>query len=74
MTQYLSAEAVNNTLEFVSGVSGIGSVIVFTYVRQGIIDGTDRPEWFQTFLSFAFVTSPFSLGLNSFFLTKALCN
>jgi methyltransferase (TIGR00027 family) len=53
VTQYLTAEAVSNTLEFVSDVSGAESGIVFTYVREGIIDGTDRPEWFGPFLSFA---------------------
>jgi methyltransferase (TIGR00027 family) len=62
---YITAEAVNNTLEFVSGVSGVGSAIVFTYVRRGIIDGTARPEWFRPFLSFARkVGSPFIFGLD----------
>jgi methyltransferase (TIGR00027 family) len=65
VTQYITAEAVNNTLEFVSGVSGVGSAIVFTYVRRGIIDGTARPEWFRPFLSFARkVGSPFIFGLD----------
>jgi len=65
VTQYITAEAVNNTLEFVSGVSGVGSGIVFTYVRRGIIDGTDCPEWFEQFLSFARkVGSPFIFGLD----------
>jgi methyltransferase (TIGR00027 family) len=64
VTQYITAEAVNNTLEFVSHVSGVGSAIVFTYVRRGLIDGTDRPEWFEPFLSFADkVGSPFIFGL-----------
>lgn len=53
VTQYLTAEAVSNTLEFVSYDSGVESGIVFTYVRLGIIDGTDRPEWMGPFLSFA---------------------
>jgi methyltransferase (TIGR00027 family) len=53
VTQYLTAEAVSNTFEFVSDDSGAESGIVFTYVRRGIIDGTDRPEWFGPFLSFA---------------------
>jgi len=65
VTQYLTAEAVSGTLEFVSSASGAGSAIVFTYVRQGIIDGTDRPEWMQGFLSFAErVGSPLVFGLN----------
>jgi O-methyltransferase involved in polyketide biosynthesis len=53
VTQYLTAEAVDHTLAFVSNGSGVGSVIVFTYVRRGIIDGTDRPEWMGSFLTFA---------------------
>ncbi|MGD1992463.1 MAG: SAM-dependent methyltransferase [Anaerolineae bacterium] len=65
VTQYISAEAVSATLEFVSDVSGAGSGIVFTYVRQGIIDGTDRPEWFASLLSFSSsVGSPFVFGLD----------
>lgn len=65
VTQYLTAEAVSNTLEFVSDVSGAGSAIVFTYVRRGIIDGTDRPEWMGPFLSFARrVGSPMIFGLD----------
>ncbi len=65
VTQYLTAEAVSNTLEFVSDVSGAESGIVFTYVREGIIDGTDRPEWMGPFLSFARrVGSPMIFGLD----------
>jgi methyltransferase (TIGR00027 family) len=65
VTQYLTAEAVGNTLEFVSGVSGVGSAIVFTYVRRGLIDGTEGPEWFGPFLSFAEkVGSPLTFGLD----------
>ncbi len=65
VTQYITEEAVNNTLEFISSFSGIGSAIVFTYVRKGIIDGTDRPEWMGPFLSFAGkVGSPMIFGLD----------
>jgi len=65
VTQYITEEAVRNTLEFVSGVSGAGSAIVFTYVPRGLIDGTNRPEWFEPFLSFAErVGSPFIFGLD----------
>jgi len=65
VTQYITAEAVDRTLKFVSGVSGNGSAIIFTYVRKEIIDGTDRPEWFEPFLSFArMVGSPMIFGLN----------
>jgi methyltransferase (TIGR00027 family) len=65
VTQYITAEAVDNTLEFVSGISGAESAIVFTYVRRGVIDGTDRPEWFGGFVSFAEkVGSPMIFGLD----------
>jgi methyltransferase (TIGR00027 family) len=65
VTQYITAEAVSNTLEFVSGGSGVGSAIVFTYVCRGLIDGTDRPEWMGPFLSFARrVGSPMIFGLD----------
>jgi len=65
VTQYITAEAVDSTLRFVSAVSGVGSAIVFTYVRQGLIDGTDRPEWMGPFLSFASkVGSPMIFGLD----------
>jgi len=75
VTQYITAEAVNNTLEFVSGVSRVGSAIAFTYVRRGIIDGTDRPEWFQPFLSFAKkVGSPFIFGLDQVELEQYLAD
>ena len=73
VTQYLTAEAVDHTLEFVSGVSGDKSGIVFTYVRRGIIDGTARPEWFRPFLSFAEKAgSPFIFGLDQVELEQYL--
>jgi methyltransferase (TIGR00027 family) len=65
VTQYITAEAVDNTPEFVSQVSGAGSAIIFSYVRRGLIDGTDRPDWMQSFLSFANqVGSPMIFGLD----------
>ena len=75
VTQYLTEKAVNNTLEFVSGVPQVGSAIVFTYVRRGLIDGTDRPEWFQSFLSFARkVGAPLIFGLDQVELEQYLSN
>jgi methyltransferase (TIGR00027 family) len=75
VTQYITAEAVNNTLEFVSGYSGAGSAIVFSYVYREIIDGTDRPEWFRSFLSFAKrVGSPLIFGLDPVQLGQYLAN
>lgn len=73
VTQYITEEAVNDTLEFVSGVSGVGSAIVFTYVRRGLIDGTARPEWMGPFLSFAAkVGSPMIFGLDQAGLAQYL--
>ncbi len=75
VTQYLTEEAVSRSLEFVSGVSGVVSAIVFTYVRRGIIDGTDRPAWFGTFLTFAKkVGSPLKFGLDQDELGQFLSN
>jgi methyltransferase (TIGR00027 family) len=65
VTQYLTADAVDSTLDFVSDVSGEGSAIVFTFVPRGIIDGSERPEWFSSFLSLAAkIGSPFIFGLD----------
>jgi methyltransferase (TIGR00027 family) len=65
VTQYITAVAVDGTLRTVSDLSGAGSAIVFTYVRRGLIDGTDRPEWMGSFLSFASkVGSPMIFGLD----------
>ena len=65
VTQYLTAEAVNSTLEFVARVSGAGSAIVFTYVRQGIIAGTGGPQWFHQFAKMAArIGSPLVFGLD----------
>ncbi len=73
VTQYLTAKAVDDTLEFVTAVSGIGSAIVFTYVRRGIVDGSARPEWCNPFLAFAQrAGSPWKFGLESVELEQYL--
>jgi methyltransferase (TIGR00027 family) len=65
VTQYLTVEAVDHTLRFVADASGMGSAIVFTYVRKGVVDGTDRPAWMGSLLSFASrVGSPMTFGLD----------
>ena len=65
VTQYLTAEAVNSTLKFAARVSGAGSAIVFTYVRQEIITGTEGPQWFHQFAKMAErIGSPLVFGLN----------
>jgi methyltransferase (TIGR00027 family) len=42
VTQYISAEAVDSTLRYVSGTAPAGSRIAFTYIDRAIIDGTVR--------------------------------
>ena len=66
VTQYLTAQAVNDTLEMVHRISGEGSAIIFTWVRRGIIDGTDCPEWLERFLPLARrLGSPWLCGLEA---------
>ena len=75
VTQYLTGEAVKGTLEYVSSASGAGSTIVFTYIRRGIIDGSDRPEWFGSFLSLANrLGSPLLFGLDRAELEQYCCD
>jgi methyltransferase (TIGR00027 family) len=65
VTQYLNADSVRKTLEFVAKSSGEGSGIVFTYIRQGLFEGVDSPDWFDGFLSFAErIGSPVGFGLD----------
>ena len=49
VTQYITAEAVNNTLRFVAK-SAAGSTIAFTYIRQDVVDGTGVSEAFRKLL------------------------
>ncbi len=51
VTQYLAAEAVDRTFRYVGGTVAGGSEIVFTYVHQGIIDGTARSKADQRIIS-----------------------
>ena len=64
VTQYLTKEAVRDTLTFVADSSGKGSGIVFTYIRKDLFQGVDTPDWFQGYLDFAArVGSPVGFGL-----------
>jgi methyltransferase (TIGR00027 family) len=40
VTQYISAEAVDSTLRYVSGTAPAGSRLVFTYIDRAIIEGS----------------------------------
>jgi methyltransferase (TIGR00027 family) len=51
VTQYITAEAVDSVLRYVSRVAAPGSQIVFTYIQRGIIDGSARSETDEIFLS-----------------------
>ena len=51
VTQYLTAEAVDRTFRYVSSAAAGGSEVVFTYVHQGIIDGTARSKVDQRIMS-----------------------
>jgi methyltransferase (TIGR00027 family) len=65
VTQYLTGEAVKDTLDFIANSSGQGSGILFTYIRRSLLEGVDAPDWFPGFLSFAEkVGSPVSFGLD----------
>lgn len=73
VTQYITPEAVNHTIEFVSNMSSVGSRLVFTYIPRGLIDGTDRPEWFEPFINFASkIGSPLIFGLDRTELEQVL--
>jgi methyltransferase (TIGR00027 family) len=50
VTQYITAEAVDDTLKFVSG-SAPGSQVAFTYIERGIVDGSARSADDQRIMS-----------------------
>lgn len=50
VTQYITAEAVEDTLNFVSG-SAPGSQVAFTYIERGIVDGLARSADDQRIMS-----------------------
>jgi methyltransferase (TIGR00027 family) len=65
VTQYITAAAVDGTLRFVTEAPGKGSTIVFTYVRQGLIDGSDASELEQQMASMvARLGSPWIFGID----------
>jgi methyltransferase (TIGR00027 family) len=64
VTQYITEEAVNNTLKFISKASS-GSITLFTYILKSIIDGTSSSAS-TDFLTNIFEMSgqAWSFGLN----------
>jgi methyltransferase (TIGR00027 family) len=51
VTQYITAEAVDATLGYVSRATATGSRIAFTYIHRGIVDGSARSEVDEGFVS-----------------------
>jgi methyltransferase (TIGR00027 family) len=64
VTQYITEWAVDAALRTISRVAGAGSQIVFTYVWQGIIDGSARSRVDERIVAFArSMGSPWIFGL-----------
>ncbi|MET9488139.1 SAM-dependent methyltransferase [Nocardia sp. NPDC006630] len=64
VTNYLTAEAVDRTLEIVHSLSAPGSRLVFTFVHAGVIDGSaEFPEAARWLRSVATVGEPWTFGL-----------
>ncbi len=51
VTQYINAEAVDNVFDYVSTFQS-GSKIIFTYIKKGVIDGTESTELDEKILSY----------------------
>lgn len=51
VTQYISADAVDNVFDYVSTFEP-GSKIIFTYIKKSVIDGTKRTELDEKILSY----------------------
>ena len=64
VTQYITQEAVENTLKFISKAS-YGSALVFTYVLKSVIDGTESKLGAEALTTlFKAGGEPWSFGLN----------
>jgi methyltransferase (TIGR00027 family) len=64
VTNYLSAEAVDQVLHFVAHESAPRSRILFTYVHRGVIDGSVRfAGWDRLSLTLSKVGEPWSFGI-----------
>jgi methyltransferase (TIGR00027 family) len=65
VSQYITEEAVDATLRYVSRASAPGSRIVFTYIDRDIIDGSARSELGRNLISLAQqVGEPWLFGFN----------
>ena len=53
VTQYISSAAVDTTLGFISRTAGEKSSLIFTYIREGIVGGSDRSPMDERLMSLA---------------------
>jgi len=73
VTQYISSDAVDATLRYISRRAGRKNGLVFTYVSQGIIDGSARSPEDEKIMSLAQRTGvPWVFGLDPEKLTGFL--
>lgn len=64
VTQYITKEAVDNTLKFISKASS-GSIVVFTYILKNVIDGTSNMVGSQGIANlFEMADQPWRFGLD----------
>lgn len=74
VTNYLTAQAVDTTLAALRGIGGEDSMLLFTYVHGGVIDGTATfPESRRWVSSVARVGEPWTFGLHPDDLAAYLC-
>ena len=78
-TPYITAQALDETLAFVSSRSGIGSSIVFDYILKSVVQGTCELEGAKReFTHMAKTSEPLILGIaeceiESFLCTRGFC-
>lgn len=64
VTNYLTAEAIDTTFRALAGSCSAGSVLVFTYVHAGLLDGSfPAPERDRLFATLARSGEPWTFGL-----------
>lgn len=64
VTQYITEQAVDKTLKFISN-SAYGSEVVFTYILKSVVDGSANNQAANTMISlFKADNNPFCFGLN----------
>jgi methyltransferase (TIGR00027 family) len=72
VTNYLTAEAVDSVLRYVSGFP-LGSKVIFTYVHSGVLDGTVKFDGAERLLAdVAELHEPWTFGMNPSEVNKYL--